>query len=158
MWDVAHRAIGLFVGGHFLAVQRNGHRMRLGPCGLNQGDRFAHRSAGADHVIHNQHATLQGGPDQRAAFAMVFGLFAVVGKRHVLAQTGQLDGHGHTQGDALVRRAKYHVELDATGDEGLCIELGQLTQLGTIVEQACVKKVGRQASGLGLEFTKAQHA
>jgi hypothetical protein len=31
-------------------------------------------------------------------------------------------------------------------------------QLGAVVEQAGVEEIGRQAPGLGLELTKAQHA
>ena len=89
---------------------------------------------------------------------MVFGFFAVVGKGHVLAQAGQLNGHGHPERDALVGRAENHVELDAAGDEGLCIELRELAQLGPVIKQACVEKIRRQAAGLGLELTEAQHA
>jgi hypothetical protein len=62
------------------------------------------------------------------------------------------------QRDALVRRAKQHVEFNARGDDALCIELRQPAELGAIVKQAGVEKIGGKPAGLGLEFAKAQHA
>src|SRR6185312_14518845 len=47
---------------------------------------------------------------------------------------------------------------DAAGDQRICIELREPTQLGTVVEQAGVEEVGAQAARLGLELAKAQHA
>jgi hypothetical protein len=89
---------------------------------------------------------------------VVFGFFAVVGKGHIPAQAGQLDGHGRTERNAFVRRTKNHVELDTTVDQCFCIELGQLAQLGAVVKQACIEKVRAHAAGFGFELAKAQHA
>ena len=73
-----------------------------------------------------------------AAFAVVFGFLAVVGKRHVAAQSRKLHGHRGGQRNPLVGRAEHHVEFDAAGQQGFCIELRQSTQLGTVVKKTGV--------------------
>ena len=123
MAHILHRAVGyvtgvaIFVlfGSHLLAIQGNCYRMRPGTGGLYQGNRFARCGTRAHHVINDQHPALQGRAYQRAAFAMVFGLFAVVGKRHIAAQPRQLDGHRRTQRNAFVRGAEQHIKLHAAG-------------------------------------------
>ena len=131
--------------------------MGRGPCGLDEGNRFTRSGARAHHIVDDQHTALQRRTHQAAAFAVVFGFFAVVGKRHVAAQARQFDRHGRAQRDAFVRRAKNHVELDAAGHQSFCIELRESAEFGAIVKQARVEKVGAHAAGFGFEFTKAQH-
>jgi len=83
MGDILHGAMAhvhAVFRGFFLAVQRNGHRMRHGARRLDDGNGFARGGAGRDHVVHDQHPTPEWGTHQRAAFAMVFGFLAVVGK------------------------------------------------------------------------------
>ena len=90
---VLHRAVRqvqgaaarLFFGGHFLPVQGNHHRVWRGAGRLNQRNRLAHGRASAHHIVHDQHPALERGTHQRSALAVVFGLFAVVGKGHVVA-------------------------------------------------------------------------
>ena len=88
---------------------------------------------------------------------MVLGFLAVEGKRNVQAVFGQHHRRGAGQGDALVGRAKQHVELDAAGADGLGVKARQLQQAGAVVEQAGVEEVRRQPACLGDEFTKTQH-
>jgi hypothetical protein len=46
---------------------------------------------------------------------------------------------------------------DAGRNQATCIEFSQAAQFGAVVKQAGVEEIGRQAPGLGLEFSKAQH-
>ena len=77
---------------------------------------------------------------QRAAFAVVLGFLAVVGERHVAAHARKLHGQRCAQGNALVGGTKDHVEFDAAGQQGFCIELREPSELGAIVEQTGVEK------------------
>ena len=96
---------------------------------------------GAHHVVHDQYPALRKGADQRAAFAVVLGFLAVVGKRHIAAQPRQLDGDRRAQRNAP-GRAEDHVEFEAAGMMRFCIELREPAQFGAIVEQAGVEKYG----------------
>nr|ACN62979.1 orotate phosphoribosyltransferase [Diaphorobacter sp. PCA039] len=145
------------LGGLLLAVEGDRNGMRRGTRGADQRDGFARGGAGAHHVVDDEHLALKRRAHQRAALAMVLGLFAVVGKGHVLAQPRQLHRHRGGQRNAFVGGAEDHVELDAAGHQGLCIELRQPPELGAVVEQTGVEEIRAQAACLGLEFTKAQH-
>ena len=93
---------------------------------LDEGNRFARSGTCAHHVVDDQHPALQGRAYQRAAFAMVFGLFAVVGKGHGFAQPRQLHRHCRTQRDALVGGPKNHVKRHAAVHQALCVARGQV--------------------------------
>ena len=113
------------LGGFFLPVQGDHHRMRR-RAGLGDDvDRFAYRRARRHHVIDDQHTALQRRADQRSALAMVLGFLAVVGPGQVAPQARQLDGQCRGQRDAFVGRAEDHVELRAALDQALRIELRQ---------------------------------
>ena len=112
---------------------------------------------GRHHVVHDQYPACQRCTHQRAALAVVFGFLAVVGERHVAPQTREFDRHRRSQRYALVGRTKNHVEFDAAGQQAARIKFSQAAQLGAIVKQTGIEKVGRQPPGLGLEFTEPQH-
>ena len=76
-----------------------------------------------------------------AAFTVVFGFFAVVGKRHVATQSRQLYRHRCAQRNTFVGGAKNHVELNAAVDQTFSVILGQFAQLRTIVKQTGVEKI-----------------
>ena len=132
--------------------------MRRGAGSLDDGDGLARSSPRGHHIVNDQHPSFDRRTDQSSAFAMVLGLLAVVCEGPVVAEAGQLDGDGSRQRNALVGGPEDHVEFDATGNQPLCIELGQPAQLGAIVKQAGIEEIGAQAPGLGLEFAKAQDA
>ena len=128
------------------------------PRRLNEGDGLAGCRAGRHHIVHDQHPAFERGPDQRAAFAVVFGLLAVVGKRHVAPQPRQLYRQRGTQWNALVGGAKNHVEFNAALQQALRVKLREATQLGTVVKQTRIEKIRADASRLGFEFAELEHA
>ena len=132
--------------------------MGCGACGLDEGDRFACCSTCAHDIVHDEHATFQGCAHQAAAFAVVFGFFAVIGEGHIFAQARQLHRHCGTQGDAFVGGAKDHVELNAALKQALCVKVGQLPKLGAVVKQTSVEKVRAHAARFGFELAKFEHA
>src|SRR5450830_1693618 len=140
------------------AVQGNQHGAWLGAGGADHVHRLAYRGTGRDHIVNNDNLAMQLGADDGAAFAMVLGFLAVEGERSVAALAGQRHGGGRCQGDALVGGAEQHVEFDARVEQGLRVELRQLGQGSTIVEQARIEEVWRLASGLGGELAKPQDA
>ena len=89
---------------------------------------------------------------------MVFGFLAVVGKRHIAPQPCQLCRHHRTQGNAFVSRTKHHVEFHVAIDQQLGVKMRQPRQLGTIVKQAGIEKIGRKPPRFGFEFPKTQDA
>ena len=95
--------------GAFHAVHGDQHG-RLGAGGADDLHRFAHRSAGGDHVVDDHDLALERRADQRAALAMVLGFLAVVGERHVAPLHGRVAGQGHGGGggqrDAPCRRGR----------------------------------------------------
>ena len=145
-------------GGFFLAIKCNGNGCWGGVGGADQRNGFAHGCAGRHDIVHNQHPALKGCANKAAAFAMVFGLFAVVGKGEVAPHARQLDRHSGHQRNAFVRGAEQHVALNAAGDNTLGIELRQFAQHGAIVEQTGIEKIGRLPTGFGDEIAKTQHA
>ena len=92
---------------------------------------------------------------------MVFGFFAVVGKRQVAPQPRQLDSHRGRQWNALVGRAKNHVELQAGSfffmQQLARIKLGQPAQLGTVIKQARVEEIRAHAARFGFELPKFEY-
>lgn len=141
----------------FLAVEGNQDAGRRGARGTDQFNGFAHGGAGRDDVIDNQDAAGQRGANDIAAFAMVFRFLAVEGKRVVLAVTGQGDGDGCHQRNALIGWAKQHLEAETAGLGSFRVEFGEPTQRIAVVEQAGVEEIGRQAACLGFEFAEAEH-
>ena len=93
-------------------------------------------ACGGHHVVHNQYPPLQRRADQNAAFAVVFGFFAVIGKRHIATPPGQFHHQRRAQRNALVGRAKNHVELNATVQNALGIKTGQAQQSSAVIEQS----------------------
>ena len=89
---------------------------------------------------------------------MVLGLLAVVGKRKVASAPREFHREHRSERDSLVSRAKNHVEFDAACQQATRIELRQPVEPGAVVKQAGIEKVGADASSLGLELAKAQHA
>src|SRR6516164_2178500 len=63
--------------------QRDCHRLRAG--GADGAERFAHRGAGGDHIVHDQHAALERRADDAAPLAMLLGLLTVESVRHAQA-------------------------------------------------------------------------
>ena len=148
---------GKFTLAAFLAVQCNQYAGRCGAGGTDQLHRLAHRGSGRNNVVNDQHATGQRRTDDAATLAMIFGFLAVEGERIVPAVLGEGDGNRSDQRDAFVSRAEQHVELDVARFGGFCVEFGQTSELIAIVEQACIEKVRRQPTSLGLEFAEAQN-
>jgi len=165
--DRHHRqAIGLahLVGGRqragaaFLAVERDQHAGGFGPMGTDQGHRFAHRGAGRDDVVDDQHTAGQRRADQHPGLAVVLGLLAVEGDGDVAAVGfRQRDGGGRRQRDALVGGAEQHVEADPRGHRAGRVRLAELAQRAPRVEQPGVEEIRAHATGLEREFTEAQH-
>ncbi|MNI46688.1 hypothetical protein D3C73_1011640 [compost metagenome] len=94
---------------------------------------------------------------------MVLGFLAVVGERHVVAAVHrrmacQRHRRGGRQRNALVRRAKQHVELHTGIQQRLGVELGQLADRAAAVEQAGIEEVRADPTRFDLEAAKAQHA
>ena len=144
--DILHggvRQVHTVPGSHLLAVQCDGDCVRLGARGFNDGDRFARRGAGRHDVIDDQHPALHRRTNQQAAFAVVFGFFAVVGVRKVAAEPRQFDRDRCRQGNAFVGGPEQHVELDVICQQAACIELRQPSELGTVVKQAGIEKIRR---------------
>ncbi|MNK87930.1 hypothetical protein D3C87_1078780 [compost metagenome] len=71
---------------------------------------------------------------------------------------GQGHGGGRRQRDALVGRAKQHVEGNAAFGDSCGVEAPQLRQGRTRVEQAGVEEVRTGTPGLQGELTEAQNA
>ena len=157
MRQVFDRAISGGFGRHFLAVQGNRHAVGRGTGALYQSNGFAHCRARAHHVIHDQHLSFERRTHQRAALAMVFGFFAVVGKRVVVAQARQLYGDCRAQWNAFVGRAENHVKLQTGRHQGLRVKPGQAAELHAVIEQTGVKKIGRLASCLGFEAAEFEY-
>ena len=67
-----------------LAIERHEHAGRCRARGANQLEHLANCGAGSDHVVENQHAARERSADDRAAFAVVLRLLAVVGERIVV--------------------------------------------------------------------------
>ena len=66
-----------------------------GTSGADNLQRLTDGGAGGDHIINDQHAALQWGTDQIAAFAVRLGLFAVEAVRHIATMViGQRDRRG----------------------------------------------------------------
>ena len=63
--------------------------------------------------------------DAVAAFAVVLGFLAVIGKRKVPAALGKGHGNGGDEGNALVGRAEQHVELHAAGFCGFGVKFSE---------------------------------
>ena len=116
--------------------------------GADQLDRFAHRGAGGNHVVDNQHPALQRRANQHAALAVVFGFFAVEGKRNVQAVFGQHHRRGAGQVMPLVGRAKQHVEFHAAGADGLGVKRASLSKLAPWLNRPALKKYGDRRPAL----------
>ncbi|MNE71260.1 hypothetical protein D3C80_1671170 [compost metagenome] len=112
-----------------LAVQRDQHASSLGLLALDDLHDFADRGASGDHVVDDQHVAGQWCADQAAAFAVSLGFLAVEAPRQVtVMMLGQGHGGGRRQRDALVRRAKQHVEGNTALGDGGRVETTQLCQ------------------------------
>ena len=120
---------------------------------------MARRRPGRYDVIDDQHPAAERRADDAAAFAVRFRLLAVIAERniHVLV-LGQRGRRQCGERDALVSRAKNHVEANA----GLGNCRGVITpepgHSVAGVEQPRVEEVGADASGLERKLAKAQYA
>ena len=97
---------GLAVFEFFLAVHRNQETDNVGVFDLRKSlHGLVHRGASRNHVFDNHDIGLFGVlvADEHAAFAVVLGFFAVIGKREVLGvNVRELHGSGSAKGNSLV--------------------------------------------------------
>src|SRR5579875_2726718 len=102
---------GQFALPTFLAIEGDQHARDLGTRGADQSQRFAHRRAGRDDVVHDHYPARQRRTDQRAALAMILGFLAVVGPRNIATLLArERDRRGGGKWNALVGRTEQHVE------------------------------------------------
>ena len=140
--------IGFNAAGQLLTIQRDGNAGNVRTIGANDIQRFTDGGAGADHIINDQNlAALQRGANQGAAFAMVLGLFAVVGQRQITPTRCQLDGNGRRQRNALIGRSENQIKVEAGVFDGIHIANGQLAHQATAVKQTGIEEIGRLAAG-----------
>jgi hypothetical protein len=126
-----------------LAVECDQHAGRLGARGADERHRFAHGSAGRDHIVDDEHATAQRRADDRAALAVVLRFLAVERDRHVASVAiGQRNGHRCRECDALVGRTEQHVERQLRAQRGLGIGLAERELRRAGIEQAGVEEIG----------------
>ena len=88
---------------------------------------------------------------------MVFGFFAVVGKRYVYAFFRQHYRCCRRQNNAFIGWAEQHIELHAAGNNGLGVKLRQLQSRCAVIEQTGIEKIRRLTAGLGRKFAEFQH-
>ncbi len=88
---------------------------------------------------------------------MVFGFFAVVGKRDVHAFFRQHHRGCRRQINTFVGGTEQHIESDAAFNDGLCIEFCQLQRGQAVVKEASIEEIVRPPSGFGGEFAEFQN-
>src|SRR5690554_2098642 len=98
----------------FLAVQGNQYAGRLGPGGPDNVNGLPDGGARGDHIIHNQHFTLQGGAYDITAFTVIFLLFTVKGKRFAVTVCCKGHGGNGSQRNALIGRPENDVIIQPT--------------------------------------------
>src|SRR5262249_19674716 len=97
--------------------------------------------------------------DDVAALAVVLRFFAIEAPRHIAAVLVRErdSGRAHER-DAFVGRAEQHIELEVRALDGSCVELAELGESPSRIEEPRVEEVGTRAAGLELELAEAQHA
>src|ERR1700733_9884574 len=120
-------------------------------------ERFAHRSAGRDHVVDDQPPPGERRTHDATAFAVVLGLLAVEGERDVAAvRRAQRDGGRGGERDALVRWAEQHVEAETGSVDGGGVAATERRERLAVAEQAGVEEVRTLTAGLEREAPEAQ--
>lgn len=117
---------------------------------------------GGNHIFdnHDLGGFLVGIADQHAAFTMILGFFAVVGKAQVAVEM-RIERHGgcRTKGNALVGGAEQVVgTISEMLFVGFGIEAGQATEGLAGAKFAGINEIGRLTATFGGEFAKAQSA
>ena len=120
---------------------------------------LTNRCAGSGDVFDNEDsvAGLRHMADEHSAFTVVFGFFAVEHEAHVASTGRQCSGGLDSERDALVRRAKQHIELAKVGLNRVGIELTQAADLRTGSILAGLHEVRRFPAALGGEIAERQN-
>jgi hypothetical protein len=124
----------------------------------DERNRFAHRRARGNDVVHDQHPAGERRTHYRAALAVVLRLLAVVGVGHVA--TGACERHraGGDEHDPLVRGPEEHVERDARLPDRECVKFRKPVEARPGVEQARIEEIRGRPAGFRHEAAETQHS